>query len=72
MPLPQTLRPNERGVSLHDGKGNFLGYEDVVTLTDEELAKEAKAKEVRLIIEQLPNQGINKAWKRLLEKGILP
>lgn len=72
MPLPQTLKPNERGVSLHDGKGKFLGYEDVVTLSDEQLAEEAKAEEVRLVIEHLPDQGINKAWKRLIEKGILP
>lgn len=41
-------------------------------VSDEQLADEAKAKEVRLIIEQLPDKGINKAWKRLVEKGILP
>lgn len=72
MPLPQTLKPDERGVALYDGKGNFLGYEDVITVSDEQLAEEAEAREVKLIIEQLPDKGINKAWKRLVEKGILP
>lgn len=41
-------------------------------VSDEQLADEAEAKEVKLIIEQLPDKGINKAWRRLLEKGILP
>ena len=41
-------------------------------VSDEELAEEAEASSVRLIIEQLPDKGINKAWKRLIKKGILP
>jgi len=41
MPLLQTLKPNERGVALYDGKGNFLGYEDIRTLSDEQLEQEA-------------------------------
>lgn len=72
MALPQTLEPNERGTALHDDKGNFLGYENIVTLTDGELAEEVEGEEVKLIIEQLPDKGINKAWKRLIKKGILP
>jgi len=48
MPLQQELVKNERGVALYQD-GVFLGYEDVVTLTDEELlaeADEARLKEI--------------------------
>lgn len=38
--LPQQLEPNQRGVALYQD-GQFLGYEDVVTLSDEELQEEA-------------------------------
>ena len=71
MTLPQTLQPGEKGTPLFEN-GIFQGYENIYIPTDEQLADEAKAKEVKLIIEQLPDKGINKAWKRLLEKGILP
>jgi len=46
--------------------------EVTAVISDEQLAEEAEAKEVQLIIERLPNTGINKAWKRLISKGLLP
>jgi len=39
MPLTQTLQPNERGVALYQN-GVFQGYENIVTLTAEELDAE--------------------------------
>ena len=41
-------------------------------VSDEQLADETEVKEVQLIIENLPDVGINKAWKRLIKKGLLP
>jgi len=37
--LPQTLEPNERGAAVYTN-GEFMGYEDIVTLTEEELYQE--------------------------------
>jgi len=39
MLLPQTLEPNQRGVELYKD-GAFQGYEDITTVTDEELYQE--------------------------------
>ena len=43
MTLKQTLKPNERGVSLYTN-GVFQGYEDITILSDEQLAEEAEQK----------------------------
>ena len=43
MTLKQTLEPNEKGVSLYTN-GVFQGYEDIKTLSDEQLAEEAEQK----------------------------
>ena len=51
---------------------NNIVEEVTKVFSDAELADEAEAKEIILVIEKLPNAGINKAWKRLIEKGILP
>lgn len=44
--LPQTLKPNQRGVALYQD-GELLGYEVVATLTAEQL--QALADEARLV-----------------------
>lgn len=64
---------------LHDDflpTGNVMTFIDPIPPTPEEvalkLAEEAEARDIQLIIEKLPNTGINRAWKRLIKKGILP
>ena len=57
---------------ISDGKGNILERKQIGEKSDEQLAREAEDKEIQLVIERLPNSGINKAWKRLIEKGLLP
>lgn len=64
--------PETRVVSrVHDGWGNVI-EEITAEISDEQLAEEAEAEEIKLVIEQLNDKGINKAWKRLLKKGLLP
>ena len=70
--MQQKLQANERGVSLHDGKGNFLGYEDIVTLSDEELAEETEEKEIAQIINNLKDNNVKKVFLRLRKTGSLP
>ena len=69
-----------RIVSTVYGKGGYdptkpnnnIIEEVTAEISDEQVADEAEAKEVQLIIEKLPDSGINKAWKRLIKKGLLP
>ena len=78
MTLKQTLKPNEKGVSLYTN-GVFQGYEDIKTLSDEQLADEAeekalaKADELIDAITDLAQAKIflKRLVKRLLSKGIL-
>ena len=46
MPLQQVLTGNERGVALYKD-GQFLGYEDVVTLSDKKIAERKTEKTER-------------------------
>ena len=79
MTLKQTLEPNEKGVSLY-ANGVFQGYEDIKTLSDEQLADEAErdamAKADQLIdaINNLAGAKVflKRLCKRLLSKGLLP
>jgi len=75
--LSKTLEPNERGVALYkDGK--LLGYEDVVTISKEELAEEAEQKAMEKMEELIDNvftgkQAIfmKRLCKRLSKSGSL-
>ena len=63
MPETRYIEEYENGILV-----NQIPYE----VSDEELADEAEAEGIKLVIERLPDAGINKAWKRLIKKGILP
>ncbi len=41
--LPQELLPNQKGIKLF-GNSEFLGYEDVITLTPEQIREERELK----------------------------
>jgi len=80
MALPQTLEPKEKGIALYDGKGNFLGFEDIVVLTDEQLTEEAEQKameKAKDIIDSISNLAdakvfLKKLCLRLFKNGALP
>ena len=79
MTLKQTLEPNEKGVSLY-ANGVFQGYEDIKTLSDEQLADEAErdamAKADQLIdaITNLAQAKIflKRLCARLIRNNVLP
>ena len=79
MTLPQTLKPNEKGVSVY-ANGVFQGYEDITILSDEQSADEAKrdafAKADELV-DAITNLAQAKVFlkrlcARLIKKGMLP
>lgn len=77
--LIQELEPNKRGVAVYQ-KGKFLGYEDVTTVSDEELAEEAEQKAMATaeeLINSISNLADAKVFlkrlcKRLFKNGALP
>lgn len=77
--LTQTLASNERGVAVYDS-GVFIGYEDIVTLTQEELDEitewEAMARAEQLIdsVNSLPELKtlLKRLVRRLIRNGALP
>ena len=79
MTLKQTLKPNEKGVSVY-ANGVFQGYEDITILSDEQLAEEAEQKAMAKadqLIDAITNLAEAKIFlkrlvKRLLSKGLLP
>ena len=79
MPLPQTLKPNEKGVSLYTN-GVFQGYEDITILSDEQLADEAEEKALAKadqLIDAITNLAgakvfLKRLCARLIKKGLLP
>ena len=50
MTLPQRLKPSERGVRLNDRDGNFLGYEDITTVSAEDLEEEARVAKLQELV----------------------
>ena len=77
--LPQTLQSNKRGVALYD-KGILLGFEDIVTVSDEQLAEEAEIKtmsKAEELIDAIGNLSQAKIFlkrlvRRLIKNGVLP
>lgn len=79
MALPQELQPNERGIALYED-GVFQGYEDIVTISDEELEEEQERKAMENaegMIDAISNLAeakdfLRKLCKRLFKNGALP
>ena len=79
MSLQQTLAPKERGIALYKD-GAFQGYENVTTITDEQLADEAEAEALAKadeLIDAITTMAAAKVFlkrlcKRLIRKGFLP
>ncbi len=79
MVLPQILAGSEIGVALYED-GIFQGYENVVTLTDEQLAEEAEQKAMEKaedLIDSISNLAgakifLKRLVRRLIVKGYLP
>tara|TARA_Y100000310_G_C20555098_1_gene750094 strand:- start:184 stop:408 length:225 start_codon:yes stop_codon:yes gene_type:complete len=74
MALPQTLQPNDRGVALYDN-GVFQGYEDIATVSDEEIEIEDAEDVVKLINakpeNKVTNEDVQKLAKALAKLGRL-
>ena len=79
MTLPQTLKPNEKGVSVY-ANGVFQGYEDITILSDEQLADEAEEKALAKadqLIDAITNLAgakvfLKRLCARLIKKRLLP
>ena len=83
MALSQTLQPNQRGTALYKGS-IFQGYEDVVTVSAEQLADETEVKDIETTTLTILAQDwrtftkeqlaviLQKVVKRLIKKGLLP
>ena len=79
MVLQQKLQPRERGVAVYKNS-EFLGYEDIVTLSDKQFAEEAERKvmdNVDTLIDEITNLAqakifLKRLCKRLNKNGLLP
>ena len=78
--LPQTLQANQRGVAVHH-KGIFKGYENIITLTAEDVASEVDRDAILAGVESmidnissLPEMKafLQKLVRRLIKNGSLP
>lgn len=74
--LIQELLPNQRGTRLEDGKGNFLGYENVYEVSDEELLIEQIETETEEANDQAlwaytNFDSLNDAQRKKVLKGLL-
>ena len=76
--MPQTRYKTEVYYPSHIPYANrVLSHPEVIitkipyTVSDEELTEEAEVKGIITMIDNLPNQGINVIFKRLLKKGLL-
>lgn len=83
MPLPQTLKQNEKGVALYTN-GVFQGYENIIILSDKEVAEElaeiaerAAMEKAEELIDAISNMSEAKVFlkrlvRRLIKNGSLP
>ncbi len=78
--LPQVLQPGQVGASLFDGKGAFWGYEDVHTLTANEIAEQAEIAALKTALANIDNikntpelrDTVKLLANRLIRVGVLP